>query len=62
MPLGVAFVGGHPLAGSEKQGADYSTAEMFEGRLVLLTRTALTDDNALSRTAGLWEAWARGCG
>ena len=56
MPLGVAFVGGHPLAGSEKQGADYSTAEMFEGRLVLLTRTALTDDNALSRTAGLWEA------
>ena len=29
---------------------------MFEGRLVLLTRTPRTDDRALSRAAGLWEA------
>jgi prephenate dehydrogenase len=56
LPAGVAFVGGHPMAGSEKQGADYSTAEMFEGRPVLLTRTAHTDDKALSRAAALWEA------
>ncbi|HVS39113.1 MAG TPA: prephenate dehydrogenase/arogenate dehydrogenase family protein [Gemmataceae bacterium] len=56
LPAGVAFVGGHPLAGSEKQGSDYSSAEMFEGRPVLLTRTPYTDDNALSRAAGFWEA------
>ncbi len=56
LPPGVAIVGGHPLAGSEKQGADCSTAEMFEERLILLTRTPSTDVNALSRTAGLWEA------
>ncbi len=56
LPAGVAFVGGHPLAGSEKQGPEHSSAEMFEGRLVVLTRTPRTDDNALSRAAGLWEA------
>ena len=56
LPVGVAFVGGHPLAGSEKQGPEHSNAQMFEGRLVVLTRTPRTDDNALSRTAGLWEA------
>ena len=56
LPAGVDFVGGHPLAGSEKQGPEYSNAGMFEGRLVLLTRTPRTDDKALSRTAGFWEA------
>jgi prephenate dehydrogenase len=56
LPAGVAFVGGHPLAGSEKQGSEYSSAAMFEDRPVLLTRTDHTDDNALSRAASLWEA------
>lgn len=56
LPAGVDFVGGHPLAGSEKQGPEHASATLFEGRLVLLTRTPRTDDNALSRTAGFWEA------
>jgi cyclohexadieny/prephenate dehydrogenase len=56
LPPGVAFVGGHPLAGSEKQGPEHSNAQMFEGRLVVLTRTPRTDDNALSRAAGFWES------
>ena len=56
LPPGVAFVGGHPLAGSEKQGPDHSTAELFEGRPVVLTRTPCTDDRALSRAARFWEA------
>ena len=56
LPADVAFVGGHPLAGSEKQGPDYSSAEMFEGRLVVLAKTAHTHDNALSRAAALWQA------
>ena len=56
LPAGVDFVGGHPLAGSEKQGPEHADARMFEGRLVLLTRTPRTDDRALSRTADFWEA------
>lgn len=35
--LAVPFVGGHPLAGSEKHGPEHSRADLFAGRLVLLT-------------------------
>ncbi len=56
LPPGATFVGGHPLAGSEKQGPDHADAELFEGRLVVLTPTARTDDKALSLTKSLWES------
>ena len=56
LPPGVAFVGSHPLAGSEKQGADHASANLFEGRLVVVTPGADTDDNALSRVLGFWQA------
>jgi cyclohexadieny/prephenate dehydrogenase len=56
LPQGAAFVGGHPLAGSEKQGPEYANAELFEGRVVVLTPTARTDDKALSQATTLWEA------
>jgi cyclohexadieny/prephenate dehydrogenase len=56
LPQGAAFVGGHPLAGSEKQGPEHANAELFEGRVVVLTPTARTDDKALSQATALWEA------
>jgi prephenate dehydrogenase len=56
MPAGVAFVGSHPLAGSEKRGPDHADARLFEGRLTLVTRTPYTDPAALERTTGFWEA------
>src|SRR5262245_22516827 len=31
VPGHVAFVGGHPLAGSEKHGADHARADLFDG-------------------------------
>ena len=37
LPPGVAFVGGHPLAGSERSGSEHSRSNLFDGRLVLLT-------------------------
>jgi prephenate dehydrogenase len=37
LPDGVAFVGGHPLAGSERQGVEYARADLFAGRVVVLT-------------------------
>lgn len=33
---GVAFVGAHPLAGSEKSGCDAADADLFEGRVVVV--------------------------
>jgi cyclohexadieny/prephenate dehydrogenase len=56
LPLGAVFVGGHPLAGSEKQGPDHANADLFEGRVVVLTPTARTDDKALSLAKGFWES------
>jgi prephenate dehydrogenase len=37
LPPGVNFVGSHPLAGSEKTGPENARADLFEGRLVVLT-------------------------
>ncbi|HBI46247.1 MAG TPA: prephenate dehydrogenase/arogenate dehydrogenase family protein [Planctomycetales bacterium] len=56
LPQGAGFVGGHPLAGSEKQGPEHANAELFEGRVVVLTPTSRTDDKALSQATALWEA------
>jgi len=56
LPPGAAFVGGHPLAGSEKQGPEHASADLFEGRVVVLTPTIRTDDKALSLAKSLWES------
>ena len=55
LPSGVAFVGSHPLAGSEKNGPDHADAELFQDRLVVLT-PAGGDALAPKRIAGFWEA------
>jgi prephenate dehydrogenase len=52
----VSYIGGHPLAGSEKSGAEHANARLFEGRLVLLTPTPRTNPVALARLTSFWEA------
>src|SRR3954452_19623625 len=42
------FVGGHPMAGSEQDGIDGATADLFEGAVWVLTPTASTDDDAFA--------------
>lgn len=56
LPGGVAFVGGHPLAGSEKRGPEHAEATLFQGRLTVLTPTPRTDPAALGRAAAFWQA------
>jgi prephenate dehydrogenase len=56
LPQGVAFVGSHPLAGSEKQGPAHASAELFQGRLVIVTPTTTITDNALSQIHDFWAA------
>lgn len=53
---GVAFVGGHPMAGSERSGLQAADPDLFEGRLVLLTPTTQTPESAVARVTGFWEA------
>lgn len=43
------FVGGHPMAGSEQEGVDGASADLFAGAVWVLTPTAKTDDAAYTR-------------
>ncbi len=55
--LGTArFVGSHPMAGSEKKGALYATADLFKNRVTIITPTAATNANALGTVRSWWEA------
>lgn len=52
LPRQVRFVGSHPLAGSEKTGAEHARADLFEGRVAVVTptrRTAATDYTAIEK-------------
>ncbi len=50
-----AFVGCHPIAGTELSGAANAAGELFDGQLCVLTPTAKTDARALERVRSLWE-------
>ncbi len=56
LPAGVAFVGSHPLAGSEKHGPEHADGNLFQGRLTVVTQTPATEAAALERTAAFWQA------
>jgi prephenate dehydrogenase len=56
LPYGIAFVGSHPLAGSEKKGVDYADAELLAGRLTIVTRTPRTASSGLNRAIQFWES------
>ncbi len=55
LPSGIDFVGGHPLAGSEKHGPDHADADLFSGRVVVLTPCGSTTAG-LERVADFWTA------
>jgi len=56
LPPHIRFVGAHPLAGSEKQGAENARADLFDGRVCVLTPTARTDVAALERATLFWKS------
>jgi prephenate dehydrogenase len=53
---GFCFVGGHPLAGSEKSGPQFADARLFENRLVILTPNRHFNHDAAPRATAMWEA------
>jgi prephenate dehydrogenase len=52
----VRFVGAHPLAGSEKQGAENARTDLFDGRVCVLTPTQRTDPAATERITLFWQS------
>lgn len=51
-----AFVPGHPIAGTEHSGVAASQVGLYRDRRVILTPTAATDPEALTRVRAAWEA------
>ncbi|MEA3340145.1 MAG: prephenate dehydrogenase, partial [Chloroflexota bacterium] len=42
LPRGCRFLGSHPLAGGEKMGPSHASADLFEGRVTVVTPTKST--------------------
>lgn len=51
----VAFVGGHPMAGSHETGVGAARATLFENATCIVTSTENTDPDSLQRVKNLWE-------
>lgn len=51
-----AFVGSHPMAGSERSGLDASRAELFQDAFCIVTPTDKTDREALTRVERFWHS------
>jgi prephenate dehydrogenase len=56
LPPGVPFVGSHPLAGSEKRGPEHANADLFQGRVTVVTPTPHTQPEAVEQTCAFWRA------
>lgn len=55
LPDPTRFVGAHPIAGTEQSGAGAAFAELYDGRLCVITPAMDTDMDALARVHWLWE-------
>jgi prephenate dehydrogenase len=53
---GGVFVGGHPMAGSEKTGPEFAQDDLFEERLTVLTPTAETAEADVVRAEQFWRS------
>lgn len=55
IPLGCAYVPGHPIAGTERSGPQAAFPALFEGSMCVLTPTPQTPEDALKKIVRLWE-------
>lgn len=51
------FVGSHPIAGSEKNGAEAATADLFDNRVTVITPTNNSKSTALASVRNLWQSF-----
>jgi len=55
LPPGIAFVGAHPLTGSEQQGIAAARADLFDESVCIVTATRWTNRRALRFLTRLWK-------
>lgn len=56
LPDSTTFIGSHPLAGSEKQGWEHSRADLFDGRVCVVTPTESSRRDEVARITAFWQA------
>lgn len=56
IPEEISFIGGHPLAGSEKRGVAEARANLFENSVCVLTPGKKTSSEASETVKSLWES------
>ena len=54
-PKGVEFIGVHPMAGSEKTGVEYASADFFLNSVCFLTKGKKISRKSLSKIKNLWK-------
>jgi prephenate dehydrogenase len=54
-PAGMLFVGSHPIAGSERNGPEAASADLFEGRVTVVTATKMSNKTAVTATEEFWK-------
>jgi len=55
LPRNCRFVGAHPLAGKEKTGAGSAEADLFDGRVVVVTPSPNSRAEDYDQIEGFWE-------
>ena len=53
---GIAVIGGHPVAGTEKSGPEAGFADLFRERWCILTPSKLSTPEALAKISEIWQA------
>lgn len=56
LPDNVRYVGSHPIAGSEKNGVEFSRDDLFYEALCIVTKTEQTNEKAFKTVREFWEA------
>ena len=55
-PLGVNFIGSHPMAGTEKSGPENAFAELYRSAEVFVTKTPESNSHALTEVQNMWKS------
>lgn len=56
LPNGISFVGSHPLAGSHLQGWEHARADLFEGRVCVVTPIDTSPRSTVEKLTSFWQA------
>ncbi len=56
IPSHVRYIGGHPIAGSDRSGIDSSNAGLFRNAVCVVTPTEKSDTGALGVVSEIWES------